>query len=274
MTRQRSYPPREARGVPHDEAVRRGICGARRKNEDTPCSGRRDGDGLSVCGRHCGCKNRIGYPCSQHGRQNGRCNNHGSESPVGPESGTWVDGGSSKYRAIFTGDALEHYQAAREDDRYLELRNDLAILDTLWYEALKAARLGQGGVLMEQLGEHWGRFRDAQPTKDATTAGRALKKVGELINEGVSRAEAQTHALDIHEKKRRTSETERKRIVDQERTITQVQAMSFVAGMMALMRESVAGEDNEREILARFHGGAARLVREYVAGSAGGIPPA
>jgi hypothetical protein len=72
------------------------------------------------------------------------------------------------------------------------------------------------------------------------------------------------------ERKRRTAEAERRRILDQERTITQVQAMSFVAAMVALMREAVAGEENEREILARFHAGVARLVGEYVSESAGG----
>lgn len=207
------------------------------------------------------------------------CHIHGGKSLVGPESPTYKDGTHGKYRAIFTGDALEHYEVAREDDRYLELREDLAVLDTLFYEELKRARLGQGGALWEELGGAWQRFQgfqEAQPTKDATTgeaeADRALKRVGEIITEGVARHVAQAHALDIQDRKRRTSETERKRIVDQERTITQVQAMSFVAGMMALMRESVSGEDNEEVILARFHGGAARLVREYVAGGAGGHP--
>lgn len=275
MTR-REYPPRAKQGLPHDEAVRRGICGAQRKNEDAPCQGPRDGQGRSVCGRHCGCKNRVGHPCSQHPRRdwNGRCTNHGSESLVGPESPTWEHGGSSTWKAIFSGDALEHYLAAVEDDRYLDLRTDLAILNTLFFEELKAAKLGQGGALMRDLAEQWRRLEDAGPAKDATTAGRALRAVGVLIKEGVARQQAQEHALRVQESHRRTSETERKRLVDQERTITQVQAMSFVAGMVALMRESVAGEINEGEILARFHGGTARLVREYVAGGAGGLPAA
>ena len=202
------------------------------------------------------------------------CHFHGGKSPVGPESGTWIDGSSSKFRAIFTGDALEHYETARRDDRYLELREDLAVLDTLFLEAMKVARVGEGGALWEELGQTWRRFQEAEPTRDATSAGRALKRMGELIEEGVSRHAAQLHALEIHERKRRTSETERRRIVDQERTITQTQAMSFAAGLIALMREAVAGEDNEREILARFHGGAARLVQQYVAGGAGELPPA
>ncbi len=202
------------------------------------------------------------------------CHIHGGKSKVGPESGTWVDGSSSRYRAIFTGDALQHYEAALEDPRYLELRQNLAVLDPLFVEELKRARVGEGGALWQELGKAWRAFEEADPTKDATTAGRALRRMGELIGEGVGRHAAQNHALGIQEKLRRTSETERKRIVDQERAITQVQAMSFVAAMMALMREAVAGEPNEREINARFHAGTARLVREYVAGGAGGLPAA
>lgn len=269
----KQYPPREVRGIPFEEAVRRGICGAQRKNEDAPCEGPRDAKGRSVCGRHCGSKNRVDRPCSQHPKpKTGRCNNHGDKSPVGAESATYVDGSSSKFAAIFTGDALEHYEKAREDPRYLELREDLAVLDTLFIEELKLAKTGEGGVLWEELGRVWARFEESDPSKDATTAGRALRRVGEIIRDGVSRQAAQTHALDIHERKRKTSETERRRIIDQERTITQVQAMSFVASNMALLREALAGEENEREVLARYHVGVSRLVQQYVAGGTGGLP--
>jgi hypothetical protein len=185
-----------------------------------------------------------------------------------------VDGSSSRYGAIFSGEALRHYEIAREDPRYLELRENLAVLDTLFVEELKRARVGEGGALWQELGRVWRQFEEADPTKDATTAGRALRRMGEIIGEGVDRHAAQNHALEIQEKLRRTSETERKRIVDQERAITQVQAMSFVAAVMALMREAVAGEENEREINARFHAGVARLVHQHVAGGAGGLPAA
>ena len=269
----------EPLGILYDVAVKRGICGAQRKNEAKPCEGARDEKGRSACGRHCGSKNRQGYPCSQHPRpRTGRCNNHGEKSPVGAESATFKDGSTSKFAAIFTGDALEHYEAARRDDRYLVLREDLAVLDTLFIEALKAARVGEGRALWSDLADQWRRLQAplAELTKDATASGsearQALRRMGEIITEGAGREAAEERALDIHERKRKTSETERKRIVDQERTVTQVQAMSLVAGMVALMREAVAGEENEREILARFHAGAARLVREYVGGSAGGLP--
>jgi hypothetical protein len=191
------------------------------------------------------------------------CYHHGGKSPIGAGSPHFRDGTRSKAGAIFTGDALEHYEVARTDDRYLELREDLAVLDTLLVEALKRARVGEGGGLWKELRRAWAHFR-AVPASEVDGTRAALTEVNRLIKDGVERYKAQEHALGILERKRRTSETERRRILAQERTITQVQAMSFVAAMVALMREAVAGEENEREILGRFHGGVARVVQQYV----------
>jgi hypothetical protein len=218
-----------------------------------------------------GSKRRPGERCeawAMGGKKT--CYHHGGASPIGAGSPHFKDGTRSKAGAIFSGDALEHYEAARRDERYLELREDIAVLDTLIVEALKAARVGEGGVLWAELGEAWRRYQEAGPNDTDAAARRALRRIGALITEGAGREAAEARALEIFESKRKFSETERKRILDQERTITQVQAMSFVAAMVALMREAVAGEENEREILARFHAGVARLVQRYVSASAGG----
>lgn len=255
-------------GVPYDEAVARGICGARRKNEEAPCEGPRDEGHRSVCGRHCGARNSRGYPCSKHGLENLRCRNHGGRSLAGPDSPRWEHGRDSKMAPIFTGPAMEHYEAARKDPRYLELRENIAILETLKVEELAAAAVGRGGAFLRELGEAWERVRGVDPTKDAAGAREALREVGRLINEGVGRDKAYGRALDVMERHRKITETERKRVVDQERTITQAQAMSYAAAYNALLRDSLAGEPNEREVLARFNAGAARLVSEYVTGGA------
>ena len=95
-----------------------------------------------------GSKRRPGERCeawAMGGKKT--CYHHGGASPIGAGSPHFKDGTRSKAGAIFTGDALEHYEAARRDERYLELREDIAVLDTLIVEALKAARVGEGGAL-------------------------------------------------------------------------------------------------------------------------------
>lgn len=202
------------------------------------------------------------------------CYHHGAKSPVGAGSATFKDGTRSKYSVVFTGDALEHYERAAEDPRYIELRDEINVLDVLFFEELSRARVGEGGVLWEEIGRVWTRFQEAQPTKDTTTAGRCLGRMGEIIEEGVGRHAAQEVALDIAERKRKLTETERRRIVEEGQAISQVKAMSLVGSIVALVRESVAGEENERRILARFHSGVARLVHQDVARNSGEFSPA
>ncbi|MDP9477423.1 MAG: hypothetical protein M3R38_17360 [Actinomycetota bacterium] len=186
------------------------------------------------------------------------CYHHGGKSPVAAGSPHYKDGSRSKYRAIFSGDALEHYAWAREDPRYLEMREEMAVLDTLFVEELKRARVGGGTALWEELGSAWERFKAARPETDAATAGRCLRRVGELIEEGASRIAAQREALEIVERKRKLSETERRRIVDAERMITEAQAMSFVAVLGGIIRTHVT----DQETLAAIHADIAKLVHQ------------
>jgi hypothetical protein len=65
---------------------------------------------------------------------------HGGKSPIGAGSATFKDGRHSKYRAIFSGNALEHYEAACQDLRYAKLREEIALLDALTIEELERAK--------------------------------------------------------------------------------------------------------------------------------------
>ncbi len=50
--------------------------------------------------------------------------------------------------------------------------------------------------------------------------------------------------------------------------------MAYAAAMRALVVEAVAGEENEREILARYYAGLTRLVHQYAGGNVGSLPAA
>lgn len=193
------------------------------------------------------------------------CYHHGGRTPIAAGSPHFKDGSRSKYRAIFSGNALEHYAFARDDPRYLEMREEIAVLDTLLLEELKRARVGGGGALWEELGSTWERFKAARPETDAATAGRCLRRVGEIVEEGAARHAAQREALEILERKRRLTETERRRIVEAQRTINEAQAMAFVAALVGIIRTHVT----DRETLAAIHADVGQLVHQRVAGGTG-----
>lgn len=186
------------------------------------------------------------------------CYHHGGTSPIGAGSPNYRDGSRSKYRAIFSGGALDHYEASREDPRYIELREEIALLDTLVIEELMAAKVGEGGALWEELSQAWERFRQADPHRDASTAGRGLRRVGEIIEEGASRHAARREAVDLVERKRRLSETERRRLVDEERMITETRVLAFVGALVAIVNQHVP----ERERRAAISADIARLMHQ------------
>lgn len=217
--------------------------------------------------RTCGAKTRKGTPCKNTAvMPNGRCRMHGGKSPVGAGSPAFKDGSRSKFAAVFAGDDLKHYEFARRDERYLELHEDIAALDTLIMQELRAAKVGQGGALWTELGEVWRRFQEAQPAKDATTAGRCLRRMGEIIGEGAGRHAAQDQALDIFERKRKFTETERKRVLDEQQMISAARVMAFVGALMAIIRK----HETDREVLGAIHADVARLVHTDVSGSGAG----
>lgn len=197
------------------------------------------------------------------------CYHHGGKSPLGAGSATFKDGSRSKFRAIFSGEALEHYERARDDPRYVELREEIALIETLILESLMEAKVGRGEALFGELDKAWTRFMEASatPERNASTAGRCLRKVGELIAEGVSRHAAQAQAIELVERKRKLSETERKRLVDQERMITEHQALAFAAALISCVKRHV----RDRETMAAIHADIAALVHQDVAGR-GSLP--
>lgn len=200
---------------------------------------------------------RTGVRCEAW-RMKGKdvCRSHGGKSLGGPGSPRWKDGGRSKYRAIFEGTALEHYEAARDDPRYVELREEIALLDTLIFQEALKAKIGQSGPLWEDLRRAWDRFQKAADEQVVGEAGRHLQDVGRGIREGARRHAAQREAVDLVERKRRLSDSERRRIVDAQQTVTQQQAMAFVGAVVASVRKHVT----DREVLAGIAADISRLV--------------
>jgi hypothetical protein len=263
-----------ASGIPHDIAVERGVCGARRKNEDAPCEGPRDAEGRSICGRHCGSKNRRGYPCSQHPRANGRCNNHGAKSLAGVASPRWKHGRDSGLTSVLTGTDLERFEDAMSDPAWIEMREEMALLHTLLLDALERAQVGQLGPLWDELAGQWRRFRVAQRSGESGAAAGALTRVGEIIDRGAESWRAHEEVGHLIERKRKMAETERRRITEAEHMISAARALAFAGAVVASVRrrvgERLGGTEDEREILANVSADLAALVHQDIGGRSAG----
>lgn len=268
-------PPRQPRGIPYEEAVRRGVCGAQRKDEARPCQGPRDDRGNSACGVHCGSKNRVGqgYPCSQHPRPNGRCNSHGGKSLVGPDSPQWVHGQRSKLTLVLHGTAVETFEQALDDPAYVEMRTQMALLTTMLFDATERAQVGRQSVLWEELEGAWARFNNPGPERAPEQSADALRSIGRVVREGVGAHRAQEEVKDVLERQRRMAETERRRMTEEQQSISAARALAFAGAVFTLVRETVAkhvgGTEEEREIVGDIRAGLAERVGTHVGRGSG-----
>ena len=89
--------------------------------------------------QRCGAKTRSGEPCQAKPMPNGRCRMHGGSTPRGPAAGSWKHGRYSK--AMPTG-LLTRYQEGLGDKRFLELRDEIALLDARINDVLSGLRGG------------------------------------------------------------------------------------------------------------------------------------
>jgi hypothetical protein len=231
---------------------------AARKNEDAPCAGPRDAEGRSICGRHCGSKNRQGYPCSQHSMSNGRCRTHGGKSLIGAASPRFKHGRNSRYSSVLCGTALSRYEDALQDPAHVELKNELALIDALLMDALERSQLGRLGSLWDELLSSWESFRVAERNGDTAAAGRALRRIGEIATEGAAAHRAQVEVVDLIERKRRLAESERRRLLDENQMISAARALAFAGAVVAVVRRHV----DDRATLAAISADLAQLVHQ------------
>lgn len=120
---------------------------------------------------------------------------------------------------------MERYQTARDDDRLLELRDEIALVDARLADMLGRVDTGESGQLWRKLGECFARFKKAQHIKDTNEARAALLELDELISAGVTDTAAWAEVGQLLDQRRRLVESERKRQVELQQMITAERAM-------------------------------------------------
>lgn len=219
--------------------------------------------------KRCGAKTRSGAPCKRApaaGRT--RCRMHGGATPVGPALPQFKHGRYSKY---LPGGLITRYGESLEDERLVELRDDIALIDVLLSQVVEGA--GTGLDVLEQLKElvnavaFFARVRGDAEHEDAAFQ-RLLAAEQDAKSETL---EAWSSALGLVERRRRLVQTESRRLVALQQTITVERALALVAGIAGV----VAAHVTDRRQLADISRDVALLLeRERVGPDAPGVPGA
>lgn len=163
---------------------------------------------------------------------NGRCRIHGGATPSGlahPQTKT------GRYSKHLPTRLAASYAEAQSDQQLLELREDIALLDARLADVLARVDTGESGAIWRRLVQAKGDYHKAK----AKDKDHALDLLLGLIEEGAADYAAWEDVRALLDQRRRTVESERKRLVEMQQTITAERAMLLIGAISGIIRAHV-----------------------------------
>lgn len=195
----------------------------------------------------CSAKSKqSGEQCKRHAVPGKKvCAIHGGKSLSGIASKSLKHGRHSKY---LPGGLLERYQQALSDDDLLNLKHEVALVDTRIAELLEQIEPGDLGVRWLELKEHFETLQTATQKQDLGAGRAAFEQIGLLIHGGATDYQSWAQISNLLEQRRKLVDTERRRLVDMQQMITSEQALLLVTALSGIVREEVG----DSHVLARI----------------------
>jgi hypothetical protein len=182
----------------------------------------------------CGAKTRGGNYCKKDPiRGRNRCQLHGGKSPRGIAAGRFKTG---KYSKDLPARLSERYLTATSDEKLLELRDEIALIETRLGDLLSRADTGESGATWSQIKTAYEQLRKAASVNDQRKFTESLNEMGRLITKGAGDYAVWDEIFKAVSAKRRGVETERKRLVDLKQMMTAEQAMGMLSFVVATLK--------------------------------------
>ena len=182
------------------------------------------------------------------------CQVHGAGSPKQGRPGgvnkTLKAGG--RYSKHLPTRLAARYDEARSDSAILELRDDVALLDTRLGEILENLQDGDTRKLWQELGKHWADFEQAAAKKDTTRQKEAIVSMGRAIKRGNAIYANWGEVYNVADQRRKTVESERRRLVEMQQMITSERAMLLMGAILSVIQRHVTDTETINIIRAEF----------------------
>lgn len=184
----------------------------------------------------CGAKTKQGTPCKGKPMTNGRCRLHGGLTPRGlahpnTKTGRWSKDLPTRLAA--------RYQESLQDPELLNLKEDIALIDSRLAEILENLQDGDTRKLWQDLKEAFGRFEKATINEDKAEQRLSFLDIKRLIQQGNSVYLSWMEAYGVIDQRRRTVESERKRLVEMQQTISYERAMLLIGALVGVIRRHI-----------------------------------
>lgn len=183
------------------------------------------------------------------------CHIHGGKTPAGVASPHFKTGRHSKH---MPGRLLERYEEALADGDLLNLRSEIALIDTRIAMLIEMLDQGDFGARWLQLKQTYQLMAQSATAKDLGAGKAAFEVLGDLIQTGADEVLTWSQISDVVEQRRKLVETERKRLVDSQQFLTTEEAMLLVSAVVSLIKKRV----HDRQILAEIQADVIQLMSQ------------
>ncbi len=203
---------------------------------------------------------RTGQQCTRHAVTGYEvCVVHGGKTPRGVASAALKHG---RYSRSLPTRLVARYEEAQQDERLLELQDEIALIDARLSEVLGRVNTGESGRIWAAL---LAAKRDYHKAKNGVDKFAALSALLDLIDEGAADEAAWLDVRSLIEQRRRLVESERKRTVELQQNLNVERALLLLGAAAKELRDSVLKHCQDdpqraRRILADASAGIERLV--------------
>lgn len=201
--------------------------------------------------KECNAKSkRTGEKCRARAvNGSSKCYHHGGRTPKGIAASNYKTGRYSKY---LIPDLAQRYAAALEDTETLDIRHEIALIDVLIGENLSALNTGETAAYWEQSLQQVIAIRHAYQSENYASLEKALNELEALCDQRRLHFSAEKEIREKVDQRRKLVESERKRLIEMEQTITAEQAMLLIGALLDSVRRNVTDKQSLTAIQADF----------------------
>lgn len=187
----------------------------------------------------CNAHREDGTYCKARPMPNGSCHRHGghlTERNSGVKHPLLRTGRVSKHLPVRIQD---RHEEMLKDEELLSLNQEIALIDVRIAEVLESLDTEDGTAMWRRLRVMTSAYKRHVDARRATQAADTLDRIFKAIKDGADEFSKWEQVLNLVDARRKTVESERKRLVEMNQMITTAQAMVMLQAILDSIRKHV-----------------------------------
>lgn len=178
------------------------------------------------------------------------CRFHGGKTPRGVNSPHFKTGERSILLKALPARMQAAYEDAASDPQLLDLKRQVALIDSRLIDLLGRVDTGESGALWKDIGKTYTDLRVAVRTSDANEMLKALAKMDILIDRGMNDYQAWSEIQRLLDDRRKHVETQQRIETAGERGVGVNEVMTLIGAIVEIARKAITDVEQRRNFLS------------------------